>query len=308
MTDLGISPPHFLRLDFVARTVPFRSIRLTYEAGEGEVLSKIVTCLILALGSSCASAPRMYVTPSRAASVGSSVVEEETAPLSDSNRFWKFGVSVAGDFSSRSVLGVVVKRAKLDIKGQSSGISDSAFSTGELIYEFRGVDAGYAFDALYVDAYIGSAELTQDRVGPDADSSDGVMLGVNVSRVLYHWDSISLGGKVGIGGGLAELDNATLGATEIRWMHSDIRTGLSVEPSNDAYLAVTPFGGVGFHFMDGVQIQAQGREFQLDGDGPYFFVGASLDWSPRPDFIFGAEVELTVGELESIRFSLVSSF
>ena len=209
---------------------------------------------------------------------------------------------------------VSVNEFDVDIRERGTFMENARFKDNVKM-QLVGIEGSLDFGSAIVSGTLATPDLEDDR-SLGAESDGGAYFAIGARLPLLSKDKWSLGSSLElsalstdvVSASTATASTATIGAADLAAIAADLSLTAAYTASSDALAAVSPYGGLGVRFIDGVQDFGATGNLEFDAVLAYTFVGLSLNWRPTEDLGFGIESHVLVGQINGFQLSFVASF
>ena len=212
-------------------------------------------------------------------------------------------VIVSGERSG-FIASVRLESVAIDMDGRNSGTV--GIRSGEVNVTSLLASYGIAEVNSTLDALLGTASVSESDNREYEGSGFQIGARGNWSKSIF--DRWTFGSEFSLLLANCDVDSDAAPEAQLRWAQVDARAAVAWMPSPDAVFALSPYGGLGLRFLDGLQEDGQGNYLgEFDGDGFYVFLGANALWRPSDQYAACVDLGLNLGAVQGLSLSLLLS-
>ena len=221
---------------------------------------------------------------------------------------WRIGpVTIPGNQAAYSVR-LEAEQSTFEVNDDGLGTMGETVDAGDVNFRSTTLIVGYARSGLSIEGLIGSAEF-EDSDSNGASVDDGLSIGARGGWSRMWSERWAWGFDASLITAKGDVQSSVVGSHEAEWFQSDLRFGCAYLPSDAAVLAVSPLGMIGLRYLDGVQRVDKPftglTEFaELDATLVYLGLGASGIWRPSESLQVELDIQLMLGDLQGLSWSL----
>jgi len=216
----------------------------------------------------------------------------------------RVGPVIVGGERSGYIASVRLESVALDMDGRNSGTT--GIRSGEVSFTSLLASYGIADENYTLEAVLGTARVSESDNFEYEGSGFQIGARGNWSKSIF--DRWTFGSEFSLLLANCDVDSDAAANAQLRWAQLDARAAVAWMPSPDAVFALSPYGGLGLRFLDGLQEDDGGGYLgEFDSEGLYLFLGANALWRPSDHLVTCVDLGLNLGAIQGFSLSLLLS-
>ena len=254
-----------------------------------------------------ATDPAMSARPEREIVSRSAEIDQETLQRTEASLGLpptRVGPVIAGGQRPGYIAGARLESVEIDMTGKNSGTT--GIRSGNVNFTSLLASYGLAHENYTLEGVLGTVSVSESD-NQEYDGS-GFLIGArgNWSESIY--DRWTFGSELSLLLANCDVDSDMAAGAQLRWVQVDARVGIAWMPSPEALFALSPYGGLGLRFLDGLQEDDGGNYLgEFDGNGLYLFLGANALWCPTDQLVTSVDLGINLGAVEGLSLSVLLS-